>query len=102
MIELPVAEGSSLAGLSLAEMYNRFQIRLLVCAVEHGDEVRIPDGEYRMRAGDRLHIAASHKDLEAFLKQMESVRTKSKKSLFVEPEELVTILHFSLAHLVCR
>ena len=37
-----------------------------------------------------------------FLKQMESVRTKSKKSLFVEPEELVTILHFSLAHLACR
>ena len=68
LIELPVAEGSSLAGLSLAEMYNRFQIRLLVCAVEHGDEVRIPDGEYRMRAGDRLHIAASHKDLEAFFK----------------------------------
>ena len=30
LIELPVAEGSSLAGLSLAEMYNRFQIRLLV------------------------------------------------------------------------
>jgi K+ transport systems, NAD-binding component len=79
LIELPVAEGSSLAGLSLAEMYNRFQIRLLVCAVEHGDEVRIPDGEYRMRAGDRLHIAASHKDLEAFFKANGKRKDKIKK-----------------------
>ena len=79
MIELPLAEGSSLAGLSLAEMYNRFQIRLLVCAVEHGDEVCIPDGEYRMRAGDRLHIAASHKDLEAFFKANGKRKDKIKK-----------------------
>ena len=79
LIELPVAKGSSLAGLSLAEMYNRFQIRLLVCAVEHGDEVRIPDGEYRMRAGDRLHIAASHKDLEAFFKANGKRKDKIKK-----------------------
>ena len=79
LIELPVAEGSSLAGLSLAEMYNRFQIRLLVCAVEHGDEVCIPDGEYRMRAGDRLHIAASHKDLEAFFKANGKRKDKIKK-----------------------
>ena len=77
--ELPVAKGSSLAGLSLAEMYNRFQIRLLVCAVEHGDEVCIPDGEYRMRAGDRLHIAASHKDLEAFFKANGKRKDKIKK-----------------------
>ena len=79
LIELPLAEGSSLAGLSLAEMYNRFQIRLLVCAVEHGDEVCIPDGEYRMRAGDRLHIAASHKDLEAFFKANGKRKDKIKK-----------------------
>jgi trk system potassium uptake protein TrkA len=60
-------------------MYNRFQIRLLVCAVEHGDEVCIPDGEYRMRAGDRLHIAASHKDLEAFFKANGKRKDKIKK-----------------------
>ena len=79
LLLFPDAKGSSLAGLSLAEMYNRFQIRLLVCAVEHGDEVCIPDGEYRMRAGDRLHIAASHKDLEAFFKANGKRKDKIKK-----------------------
>ena len=44
-----------------------------------------------------LHIAASHKDLEAFFKANGKRKDKIKKSLFVEPEELVTILHFSLA-----
>ena len=79
LIELPVAEGSSLAGLSLAEMYNRFQIRLLVCAVERGEDVRIPDGEYVLKAGDRLHIAASHKDLERFFKANGKRKEKIKK-----------------------
>ncbi len=31
-------------GMSLAESNNRYQIKILVCAVERGDEVFIPDG----------------------------------------------------------
>lgn len=60
-------------------MYRKFQIRLLVCAVERGEDVRIPDGEYVLKAGDRLHIAASHKDLERFFKANGKRREKIKK-----------------------
>ena len=66
LLELPVSANGVLEGMRLSDMYKKFQIRLLVCAVERGEDVRIPDGEYVLKAGDRLHIAASHKDLERF------------------------------------
>ena len=59
LLELPVSANGVLEGMRLSDMYRKFQIRLLVCAVERGEDVRIPDGEYVLKAGDRLHIAAS-------------------------------------------
>lgn len=81
LIELPVGNESNLKGLTLAEMYNRFQIRLLVCAVERKEDVRIPDGDYRLQAGDKLHIAATHRDLERFFKLNGKRKEKIKKVL---------------------
>ena len=79
LIELPLLEKSYLIGMSLADMYNRFQIKLLVCAVERGEEVFIPDGDYVLRAGDRLHIAASHMEIELFFKLLGQRKEKIKK-----------------------
>ena len=79
LLELPVSANGVLEGLRLSDMYRKFQIRLLVCAVERGEDVRIPDGEYVLKAGDRLHIAASHKDLERFFKANGKRREKIKK-----------------------
>ena len=36
LIEYPIQKESRLIGMSLADMYSKFQIKLLVCAVEHG------------------------------------------------------------------
>lgn len=81
LIEFPVLENNRFIGMSLAEMYRVSQIKLLVCAVEHGGEVLIPDGDYVLREGDRLHITASHRDFESFFKIQGKNRTKIKKVL---------------------
>ena len=65
--------------MSLAEMYNKLQIKVLVCAVEHCGEVLIPDGDYVIRKGDRLHIAASHREVELFFKILGKHREKIRK-----------------------
>lgn len=79
LIEFPVSEESRLVGMSLAEMYNKFQVKVLVCAVEHAGNVLIPDGDYVVREGDRLHITASHKEVEQFFKMNGTHRQKIKK-----------------------
>lgn len=79
LIEFPVCTQSRLVGRSLAEMYDRFQVQVLVCAVEHGDEVIIPDGYYVLRPGDRLHITASHAEIERFFKMHGNHKEKIRK-----------------------
>lgn len=68
LIEFPITNESKLLGMSLAEMYNHFQIKVLVCAAERGEDVVIPDGDYVVKAGDRLHVAASHREVSQFFK----------------------------------
>ena len=66
MVEFIVKERSHLGGVSLAELYRKFQIKVLVCAVRRGSEVIIPNGDFVIHDGDRLHIVASHKYIEEF------------------------------------
>ncbi len=79
LIEYLIQKESRLTGMSLADMYNEFQIKLLVCAVEHGGDVLIPDGDYVIREGDRLHIAVSHREMERFFNMFGKHRGKIRK-----------------------
>ena len=79
LIEYPIPEDSRLIGVTLADMYTRFQIKLLVCAVEHGGDVLIPDGDYEIRPGDRLHIAVSHIEMERFFRMFGKHKGKIRK-----------------------
>lgn len=81
LIEFAIKEDSRLAGLSLAEIYRRYQIKILVCAVKRGTEVYIPDGEFVLRAGDKLHIAATHRELESFFNALGKRTSKIKNVL---------------------
>lgn len=83
LIEFPLCRESKLIGMSLAEMYNRFQIKILVCAVEHGDEVLIPSGDYVLRAGDRLHVATSHREIDMFFRLVGQKREKKVKRVII-------------------
>lgn len=70
-----------LEGLSLSELYARFQVQVLVCAVESGETVLIPDGDYILKAGDKLHIAASHQNMEQFFKKIALRKEKIKNAM---------------------
>lgn len=79
LVESTVRDNSPLVGLSLAEVYKKFQIKILVCAVKRGGEVYIPDGNFVLEKGDRLHVAAAHQDLKSFFKSTGSKNTKVKR-----------------------
>lgn len=81
LVESTVRDDSPLVGLSLAEIYKKFQIKILVCAAKRGNEVYIPDGSFVVEKGDRLHLAAAHQDLKSFFKSSGSKMTKVKNVL---------------------
>ena len=68
LIEMRVTDDSPFAGLRLWEFYKKFKIRILICAVQRGDEIHIPDGNFMIEAGDKIHITASHADLNDLFK----------------------------------
>ena len=79
LVEVPLREGFPLIGMSLAEIYKKYQIKILVCAVQRGKEVYIPDGSFTLKLGDKLHIAASHNQIELFFNAMGTRRRAIKK-----------------------
>ena len=81
LVEFPIHCGK-LEGLSLSELYARFQVQVLVCAVESGETVLIPDGDYILKAGDKLHIAASHQNMEQFFKKI-ALRKETIKNAMI-------------------
>lgn len=81
LIEYVIRENNFLDGMSLAELYQNYQIKMLVCAVKRGDEVFIPDGNFVLQKGDRLHIAASRDNLRIFFKKMGQKLSRVKKVL---------------------
>ena len=78
LVEVTYPSHSSIEGLSLSELYKKHQIKMLVCAVQRGGEVYIPDGNFVPRPGDKINIAASHQEIEKFLKLTNGMRDKAK------------------------
>lgn len=79
LVEFTLSECNSVVGKSLAEIYKAYKIKILVCAVQRDQEVFIPDGDFVLRAGDKLHIAASHNEIEDFFKKIGNRKNKVKK-----------------------
>ncbi|MEZ3433448.1 MAG: Trk system potassium transporter TrkA [Lachnospiraceae bacterium] len=81
LVEYPVRGGSQLVDLSLAEIYRKYKIKILVCAVKRGNDVYIPSGDFILREGDKLHIAAAHEDLKSFFKSLGKKNARVKNVL---------------------
>ena len=99
LIEYPIQKESRLIGMSLADMYSKFQIKLLVCAVEHGGDVLIPDGYYEIREGDKLHIAVSHSEMERFFRMFGKHKGKIKKVIICGGGRVAYYLSLQLCRL---
>ncbi|MCI8599955.1 MAG: Trk system potassium transporter TrkA [Lachnospiraceae bacterium] len=76
LVESTIGESSPMKGISLMEFYRKYQIKMLVCAVQRGSEVYIPDGSFIPQQGDKIHIAASHREIEKFFKFIGAVKNK--------------------------
>lgn len=83
LVEFPLKQGNSLDGLALKNLYHKYQVKILICAVKRGSEVYIPDGEFVLKAGDKLNIVASHVELESFFKQIGYNATRIKKVMLI-------------------
>ncbi|MDD6826182.1 MAG: Trk system potassium transporter TrkA [Oscillospiraceae bacterium] len=83
LVEHRLKEDSELDGMKLADIYKKNKVKFLICAVERDSQIYIPGGDFVLKSGDKINIAASHRNLEGFFKSIGSMRTKIKTVMIV-------------------
>ncbi|MDR1765202.1 MAG: Trk system potassium transporter TrkA [Lachnospiraceae bacterium] len=65
-----VPEGSVLNDMRVQEVFSRLGRKVLICALERGEDVLIPSGPTFMRAGDKLSVLAQPGESMEFFRQV--------------------------------
>lgn len=83
LVAVNVKKGSPLIGESLISLGKKLKSRVLVCAVQRGDEVVIPTGGFEIREGDKIHFTADSKNLGDFLGEANLVTSPYRRVMIV-------------------
>ncbi len=81
IVELKIDEGSKLCGATLIEMGGIVKCRVLVCAVLRGESAIVPDGHFKLQAGDRVFVTAPTENLATLLKNLGIITRRVKNCL---------------------
>ena len=83
MVELRLKEDSPLCGVKLLELRKSYDAKFLICAVQRGDSVVIPDGNYVLEPGDRIELTAAPSEISKLLKLLGILRKQSKSVMIL-------------------
>jgi len=83
LIELYIPESSPLIGKTLYEIHQKYQVKVLVCAVQRNEEVFIPTGSFTFQPKDKVHITASRSSARLFLNKLGLIETKIKSVMII-------------------
>ena len=83
LVEVIAEKGCSLIGETLISLGKKLSTKVLICAVQRGDEVIIPVGNFKIEEGDRIHFTANAKSLGDFLSEANLVKSPFKNVMIV-------------------
>lgn len=70
VLKFRIREGSPLCGITLQEMAADIGQDILVCVVERGEEITIPNGTFVLQEKDKIYVAGSSKSTVEFFKRI--------------------------------
>ena len=83
LVELKIDSGNPLCNMQLTDIFDKFDIRILVCAVQRKNEVIIPRGDFILQAGDKIHVTAPRGVLVSFLKQLKIYKHRTRDIMII-------------------
>lgn len=83
LVEIVAEKGCSLIGETLISLGKKLTTKVLICAVQRGQNVTIPTGNFMIEEGDRIHLTADAKSLRDFLAEVNLVRSPLKNIMIV-------------------
>lgn len=83
LVEVVADEKSSIVGETLISLGRKLNSKVLVCAVQRGDEIFIPSGNFVIAKGDRVHFTSDANSLGDFLAEINITTSPLKKVMIV-------------------
>lgn len=83
LVEVVAEKGCALIGETLITLGKKLTTKVLICAVQRGDEVIIPSGHFEIREGDKIHFTSNAKTLGDFLREVNLVKSPLKNVMIV-------------------
>ncbi len=83
MVEIRLKPDSALAGMTIEQMRKKYDYKFLVCIIQRGDKVYIPDGNFILEAGDKIAVTADPIEIQKLLKSLGILQKQSRKVMIV-------------------
>ena len=83
LVKIVVEKGCALIGETLITLGKKLKTKVLICAVQRGQSVMIPTGNFTIEEGDRIHLAADAKTLRDFLAEVDLVKSPLRNIMIV-------------------
>lgn len=83
LVEIIAEAGCSLIGETLISIGKNLNTKVLICAVQRGQDVTIPSGNFVIEEGDKIYLTSDAKSLRDFLAEINLVRTPLKNIMVV-------------------
>lgn len=83
IIELVLKEDSPLSGCKIMDLRKQQKAKFLICAVQRGEEVFIPDGNFELIGGDKIALTAAPTEILKLLRSMKVTRKQAKNVMIL-------------------
>lgn len=83
LIEIIAEKGCSLIGETLISLGKKLKTKVLVCAVQRGDSVIIPSGNFMFCEDDRIHFTSDASSLHDFLDEIQLEKSPLKHVMII-------------------
>ncbi len=83
IVEIQASEGSKIIGQPLSKIPGLLHCQILICAVERGDQVYIPSGDFVLEEGDRIYVTATSSNLHKLLFSLGILKREIKRVLIL-------------------
>ncbi len=83
LAEIVAEKGCALIGETLITLGRKLNTKVLICAVQRGESVIIPAGNFMIEEGDRIHLTSDAKSLRDFLAEVDLVSSPLKNIMIV-------------------
>ncbi|MBQ8162850.1 MAG: Trk system potassium transporter TrkA [Clostridia bacterium] len=83
LVEIVAEKNCSLIGETLISLGKKLNTKVLVCAVQRGDEVIIPSGNFMFEEGDRIHFTSDANSLHNFLSEAKLEKSPLKNIMII-------------------